>query len=587
MIFFRVRKKLSSFLTGRQKVRMAELFLLMIVGGFLEMLSVSVIVPFLTAIMDSDAFMEKWYAKLIMSIFRFRDDRSLLTFFSFTLAGLYIVKNVYLLFQKWAQNRFIYNSMFRVQKDVFAKLLMRPYEYFLYANSGELLRTINTDILEVFRLLESVLTLMTEIIVSVCLLGTVFIISPLITAAVGGVLLVLVLLITIVIQPRVKILGKNQMQSRRSMNAWLLEAVQGIKEIKIMKREGYFQRNFNKHSRDSTSAIQKHNVIALFPRYLIEMVAMSILFLTIGILILKGMPFDKLIPPIAAIAMASVRLLPSMNRISEANANMSYREPMLDSLLRHLANEEKGPQPEALPPSGKKGEARDRRIGPLKEEIRFSDITFRYANTEEDIFTGASMTIKRGESVGIVGASGAGKTTSVDILLGLLKPQGGQILVDGVDIREDMEGWLGQIGYIPQSIFMLDDSIRANVAFGVPEEKIDDERVMKALHDASLDEFIRSLPEGIHSKIGERGVRISGGQRQRIGIARALYSDPSVLVFDEATSALDNATETDIMQSINSLHGQKTMIIIAHRLTTIESCDHVYRMGDKKITAER
>ncbi len=510
MIFFRIQKKISRVLTRQQKIRVIELIILMIVGGFLEMLSVSVIVPFLSAIMDADAFMEKWYARLILSVFHFHDSTELLTFFSFALAGLYIIKNIYLIFEKWIQSRFIYNSMFRVQKDVFAKLLTRPYEYFLYANSGELLRTINSDILEVFRTLESVLTLLTEIIVSACLLGTVFFISPLITAAVGGVLLVLVFLITIVIQPRVKVLGKSQMQSRRSMNAWLLEAVQGIKEIKIMKREGYFQKNFNKHSMASCYATRKNKVIALFPRYLIEMVAMSVLFLTIGILILKGMSFEKLIPPIAAIAMASVRLLPSMNRISEANANMSYREPMLDSMLKHLDNEAKDQKQAALAQSQGKDEKHGlQKITGLKDGIRFSDITFRYANTEEDIFTHASMTIRRGESVGIVGASGAGKTTAVDILLGLLKPQGGQILVDGVDIREDMEGWLGQIGYIPQSIFMLDDSIRANVAFGVPEEKIDDERVMKALHDASLDEFIRSLPEGIHSKIGERGVRIA------------------------------------------------------------------------------
>jgi ABC-type bacteriocin/lantibiotic exporter with double-glycine peptidase domain len=221
---------------------------------------------------------------------------------------------------------------------------------------------------------------------------------------------------------------------------------------------------------------------------------------------------------------------------------------------------------------------------PVRQVIRMEDITYKYPNTDKLILDKATMEIPIGKSVGIVGASGAGKTTIVDVLLGLLKPEEGRILADGVDVSTNYKGWLKNVGYIPQTIFMTDSTIRKNVAFGVPEDEIDDEKVWQALREAALDEFVKELPEGLDTEIGERGIRLSGGQRQRIGIARALFEDPEVLVLDEATSALDNDTEAAIMDSINRLHGRKTLVIIAHRLQTIEKCDMIYNIGDGKAT---
>ena len=223
----------------------------------------------------------------------------------------------------------------------------------------------------------------------------------------------------------------------------------------------------------------------------------------------------------------------------------------------------------------------------IKEKIELKDIVYKYPNTEVLIFDHADMEIPIGKSVGIVGTSGAGKTTVVDILLGLLQLQSGEILADGVEVRDHYQSWLKNIGYIPQTIFMIDSTIRKNVAFGYADEDIDDEKVWRALKEAQLDEFVRGLPEGLDTGIGERGIRLSGGQRQRIGIARALFEDPEVLVLDEATSALDNETEAAIMDSINRLHGRKTLIIIAHRLQTIEKCDMVYRVENGKVDRER
>ena len=223
----------------------------------------------------------------------------------------------------------------------------------------------------------------------------------------------------------------------------------------------------------------------------------------------------------------------------------------------------------------------------LEKEIELNDITFAYPNTDKKIFDKADMKIPVGKSVGVVGPSGSGKTTIVDVLLGLLKPQAGTITSDGTNIMDNYEAWLAHVGYIPQTIYMLDDSIRNNIAFGVKEADIDDARVWEVLEQAQMKDFVENLPDRLDAQIGERGVRISGGQRQRLGIARALYHDPELLIFDEATSALDNDTETAIMEAIDTLHGQKTMVIIAHRLRTIENCDIIYEVKGGKITKTR
>ncbi|MGN1022323.1 MAG: ATP-binding cassette domain-containing protein, partial [Lachnospiraceae bacterium] len=288
---------------------------------------------------------------------------------------------------------------------------------------------------------------------------------------------------------------------------------------------------------------------------------------------------------IGVFGMAAARLLPSANRINTYLTNISYFTPFLDNVSDNLQQEIHDSsisyRLEDYDPSGTAKKL------PVKKTITMQDITYRYPNTDVLIFDHANVTFPVGKSIGIVGSSGGGKTTLIDIMLGLLKPEEGKILADGVDVRTNYPGWLRNIGYIPQTIYMLDTTIRKNVAFGVPDAEIDDEKVWRALKEAQLDEHVRSLPEGLDTRIGQHGIRFSGGQRQRIGIARALFEDPEVLVLDEATSALDNETEAAIMESVNRLHGRKTLIIIAHRLETIEKCDLVYRVQDRNVVRER
>lgn len=311
---------------------------------------------------------------------------------------------------------------------------------------------------------------------------------------------------------------------------------------------------------------------------MIEMITSCFVLTLIAILVVRGEEIESLIPALSAFVMAAVKLLPSANRIAGAINSIAFQEPSLDKLLENIKALEEMEDEEWNDQVNKLD---------LKQEILLKDVTFSYPNAENCVLEHANMSVPVGMSVGIVGASGAGKTTEVDIMLGLLKPQEGQVLADGVDIQTAYHAWLSHIGYIPQMIFMLDDTIRGNVAFGMDSQEVDELAVWKALEEAQLAEFVRSLPEGLDTQIGERGIRLSEGQRQRIGIARALYTDPELLIFDEATSALDNETESAIMESINALHGKKTMVIIAHRLTTIEECDMVYRVENGGIERER
>lgn len=584
MSIIRVLKKFNSIFSRRQKLRVLGLAFLMFLGGLLEMLSVSLVLPFMNAVMEPEATMGKWYAKLICGVFGIEEPRTFLLVAAIVLALVYILKNAYLLLEFDIQYRFVYGNMISMQSRVLDSYIHRPYEFFRRVGSGEIVRIINTDIPNTFYLLTSILNILTEIAASALLAATIALIAPQVTLCMAAILLALLLVINQFVKPVLRKAGVKLQEAGAGMNKWLIQSIQGIKEVKIMSRETYFQNSFDAHGAGYVDSLRKNGIYSTMPRFLIEAVSMSAMFLVVAFLILQGNDLLTIVPMLTAVAMAAIRLLPSANRISAGMAAIAYYEPMLDKMIENLKEIEPD---DRTAEHGTESMTGNTAIRPLQNEICFDKISFHYSDAETNVLSDASMTIRRGESVGVVGESGSGKTTAIDILLGLLRPQEGQVLVDGVDITADMKGWHEQIGYIPQLIFMLDDTIRRNVSFGEKDEDISDEAVWRALEDASLADFVRSLPKGLDTEIGERGVRLSGGQRQRIGIARALYRNPEILVFDEATSALDNATEAEIMESVRHLQGQKTMIIIAHRLTTIEHCDHVYRVENGGIARER
>lgn len=568
-------KKFRQLLNRHQKGRIVVLLILMIVGAFFETFSVSLMLPLVSAIMQPDIIETNPAVAWVCGLLDLHSHRTFALVCIIALIGMFIFKDVFLALEYYVQARFVNNNRFATQCRLFDAYLHRNYEYFLSAHSGEILRVIQNDVNEVFNTLSVFLVMATELVVSGALVITVFVISPLMTAFVAAMMLFMMVLITKVLKPILHRAGVAVQQGNASVNKWLIQAINGIKEVKVAQREGFFLSHFEKNGKELVHATKINAVAQRIPQLLIEMASVCSALAVIAILIYRGQPMETLIPALSVFAMAAVKLLPGANRIVSAMNAVTYSEPALDKLLENLNALENFVE------SRDESDSEGRLL--LEHEIAMKDISYCYPGSDKRVLEKADMAIPVGKSVGIVGTSGAGKTTAVDLLLGLLAPCEGQVTADGVDVRSAYRAWLSHIGYIPQMIFMLDGSIRENVAFGYNGTDKEDVRLWKALEEAQLADFVRTLPDGVDTQIGERGVRLSGGQRQRIGIARALFMNPDVLVFDEATSALDNETEEMIMGSINALHGRKTMIIIAHRLTTIEGCDMVYRVENGKV----
>lgn len=573
-------KKLSSILDRQQKVKIMGLTVMIFIGGLLETAGVSLILPLLSAILDEKSFAENPYVIWFMDLFGFEEIRSFIYLLLFALIFMYVFKCLYLIMSTYVQSRFVNKNRARCTTNLLSQFLHRPYEYYLYAETSVMVRTIYGDMDNIFNLLLQCMGLMAELIVCACLGIFLLFVDFKMMLMVVGLLFAVTVISAKVIKPKLNSLGDNSRDAQAGMYKWILQSATGIKDVKVQNKEDYFTSRY----RESVEAYGQnqigYNVLTNLPRLLIESMAIVAILLYVAICMASGVNLASLLPTISAFALAAMRLLPSVNRVNTYIANIAYYESALNYIYENVNTDEMSRQEEL---DAYRLAHPNTEVIELKNEIRLKGITFAYPNTEKKIFDGADMTIPVGKSIGVVGASGSGKTTIIDVLLGLLKVQEGTVTSDGKDIFVNYEAWLKHVGYIPQSIYMLDDSIRNNIAFGVKEEEIDDARIWKVLEEAQMKEFVEELPEKLDAQIGERGVRISGGQRQRLGIARALYHDPELLIFDEATSALDNDTETAIMEAIDALHGQKTLVIIAHRLRTIENCDMIYEVKDGKI----
>ena len=577
-------RKFGIILNKQQKIRVCIIMAMMVIGAFLETLGVGLILPLISVITDEDFIVTNPYANLICQWLHINSAKTFVMTMIIALICIYILKNIYLFVEYFVQWRFVCNNRFGTQQQLMQQYLSQSYEYFLNSESGEIIRVINDDVTRTFTLLSTILNFFTEAVISVALVITIIVTDPMMavltTVVLGGVLV----LVNRILKPILRNAGIRYQNSVAESNKWMIQSISGIKEVKVSRSEKLFLKQFSIYGKKAIDAEKVNNVLNNVPRLSIEAFGISSMLAVIAILMCMGREINAMLPQLTAFAMAAVRLLPSVNRMSTALNTMAYYEPSLDKMIENLqgANLQRVIEKKSLFAEKQENDLNAH----TANKIELCDITYYYPHGEYPVLEHANMVVISGQSVGIVGASGAGKTTAIDILLGLLQPQSGCVKVDGQDIRENYAGWLNQLSYIPQTIFMLDDTIRANVAFGVVAEEIDDNQVWKALEEAQLKEFVQSLPEGLDTSIGERGVRLSGGQRQRIGIARALYSDPQLLIFDEATSALDIETESAIMESINALHGKKTLIIIAHRLTTIKECDVIYKVENGKIVME-
>ncbi|MFR6332703.1 MAG: ABC transporter ATP-binding protein [Eisenbergiella sp.] len=581
----KILKKMNVLLDGKQKAKMGGIVVLMIIGAALEACSIGLVIPIITTLLDPEAVNGEGY---LGDIYRFLGMKSTSQFtivMLLVIIAAFVVKNVFLYFQNVVQLRFVYTNQFATSRRMMINFMERPYEYYLNADTSVIQRSITSDVNNMYGLILSSLQLLSEIIMFLVLVIVLMTQDPMMILTIALLLVIVLLVIKCILKPIMIKAGEDNQEYYSGLYKWIDQSVMGIKEIKIANKESYFINEYSKCGAGYVGAVQKYNIYNATPRLLIETVCIAGLVLYLILQIASGKEVAAMITQIGVFAVAAMRLLPSANRINNYLTSISYFEPFFmgvsDNLQEEINDRSVNYDAEAY-------EARKEiKKLPVLKKIELKDIVYKYPNTDVLIFNHADMEIPVGCSVGVVGTSGAGKTTIIDVLLGLLNIQEGSILADGVEVREHYEEWLKNIGYIPQTIFMIDASIRKNVAFGVPDEEIDDNKVWQALKEAQLDEFVRGLPEGLDTGIGVRGIRLSGGQRQRIGIARALFEDPEVLVLDEATSALDNETEAAIMDSINRLHGRKTLIIIAHRLQTIEKCDMVYRVENGQIARER
>lgn len=574
--------KVRAIFDRKQKWQLVGLGIMIFIGGLLETLGVSAMIPVVQALLAPDELMG--YIDRIPVVKNLCDALSITTVKQVTMAllygmmAIYVIKNLYILLLTYMQNTFITKNRNRMISRVMAEFLNRPYEKYLGADIPTVFRITDSDIPQTFSLILAMLQLASEVVVS-CLIFMVLLLNdPGMTLFIIAVFGLLTLFIVKVFKPRLNRIGAKNQAIQSRIAKWRIQATYGLKDVKVLNREEFYVRNYYETGKVGAEVARNYAVLNNMPRLLIETVFIVSVLGFLVVYINGGGDITAMVTTISAFAIAAVRVLPSVNRINTYITEIAYTQPSLDFVYDNL---QEGMKTDAML-AERRAYSQVEKLK-LDHQIELDHISFHYPDSDKNIFEDAHMIVPKGKSVGIIGTSGAGKSTIVDILLGLLHAQTGMITCDGVDIFKNYESWLAQIGYIPQSIYLIDESIRDNIAFGIDADKIDEKRIWEVLEEAQLKEFVEELPEGLDTTIGDRGVRLSGGQRQRIGIARALYNDPEILVFDEATSALDNDTEAAVMEAVNSFHGRKTMIIIAHRLNTIEKCDMIYKVENMKL----
>jgi ATP-binding cassette subfamily C protein len=557
-------KKMWELQEPRLRLKFVLIIALMTVAAAMEMVGIGALLPIISVMQDPTQI---GAIKILSNLSSALGNPSSQEFFVamlLVLLAFFVFKNVYLVCLDLFQYKFWSHMQAKLSTALISSYLHRPYTFHLQVNTAQLIRNATTEVNSVFYyVFVPIGTLVTEcLVVSALFLLIVFIdpIAALILTLAGGSLLYAFYWI---FRDRMFQIGQHLQDSSGKMIQYAQEGLGGVKEIKVMGREEYFKNAFSVHVEKYSRALRRASVLHNFPGHVLETIFIAIF---VGILITLAMmnKVNDAIPLIGVYAAAAFRLIPSLNRMMTAVNRLKQGGVSLQLVVAELS------VPEGLPDSSPSL--------PLSfhEDIRLVDVDFRYPNAESDALSNISLRIARGEMVGFVGKSGSGKTTVVDCILGLLTPSAGKVLVDGVDIQGHLASWRSQIGYIPQHIYLTDDSLKNNIALGLADEVIDLKRIWSALEAAQLAEFVRELPDGLETAIGERGVRLSGGQRQRIGIARAMYYDPSVLILDEATSALDNDTERAIVGTLGALKHTKTIMVIAHRMTTIVDCDRVF-----------
>lgn len=570
-------KKISYVLDRRQKIQLVLLLFTILIGAIVELMGITLILPIVSIAMDPSVIDETWYLIIIRDTFGLFEVKEMLLFLASLLIAVYIFKNIYITYMYNAQYHFTYDNQRVLAIKLMDCYMHQKYQFHVSKNVAELQRNITNDVNGFYTVVLNVLQFLTEISVCTFLVVSLMMEDVMATSMVAILVVIFVLFFARFFK---KVLGKKGEQSRdlnALVNKWILQSFSGIKEIKVINAEQFFIDNYDKHYKESVTIKRQQSILTFIPRPIMETVCISGLLITLIIrLVLGDGDITAFIPTLSVFVMAAFRMLPAFNRITGYLGTIMFNLPSIHAVYDDLMEIEQLMKE-------KEQDKHDIAEITLNDAIRMEKLSFKYPENDKWILENVDLEIPKNTSVAFVGSSGAGKTTAADVILGLLEPQSGKVTIDGKDIKEHMHAWHNCIGYIPQTIYLMDDTIRANITFGVPEDEIDEKQIRKALEEAQLDVFVDSLKDGLDTVIGDRGVKLSGGQRQRIGIARALYRNPKVLILDEATSALDNETEKEVMAAIDGLHGTRTLIVIAHRLSTIEKCDEIYEVGNGRI----
>jgi ABC-type multidrug transport system fused ATPase/permease subunit len=556
--------------TNSDRIAFIRIVVMVIVGMFLETISLGIVVPII-GILTQDDYQQKY--PFIVDIFGNLSREELISAVMVAMVLIYVVRSLFLFWSLWIQKGFSASVSGRLSQSLFSIYLRQPYMFHLQRNSSTLMRNAKNATSVVTCGVDPFLVLLTDGLVAIAMFALLIAVEPVGTLAV----LLVFGLSTFVFQRttrrRIDNWGYQVDYHETKILQHLQEGFGGAKDVKVLGRENEFLSQHEKHLGESIRINRIYNVILTLPRSFMEIITIVGLCLLVVSMVVRGRELADIVPILGLFAAAAFRVMPSINRLLMATQTLIFNRSIIASVYKDFLLD--SPESHSL-----KSETK------FATQLELTDVSFKYPTAATASLQNVSLVVKRGEAVGFVGPSGAGKSTLVDVILGLFAPTSGVVKVDGQDVQQNLRNWQNQIGYVPQAIYLTDDTLRRNVAFGLNDENIDDNLVRNAIRLAQLEEFVATLPEKLETVVGERGVRLSGGQRQRIGIARALYHNPSVLVLDEATSSLDTPTEHGVMQAVQALQGSKTVLIVAHRLSTVEYCDRLYKIENARITEE-
>lgn len=569
-------EKFRFILTTQQKIYFWIVLLMSIMAAGLEVLGVAAIVPILNMMLDMELTREKWYVRPFIDLFHIETDQEVIRLICCGVIAIYFFKNIYNIFYNWVYLKYANKVQRELSFRVLDAYMKQGYIFFVENNTSALLQGLNGDISAVYNIIKSIYAVLTKAFTIICIGIYIFIqFSDLAVVLCGLTVLCLVLLQVFYRKP-MSVNGRMNRQLAQMAYKISIEAIQGNKEIIAMHKQDYFSKYYTKVIAERNKTNVKVELGTLSPAYVIEMICIVGMMTAIAVKIGRVDDVSGLITNLSTIAVGAFRILPALGGITSGINTITMYTTQLNGTYHTLQTVKRLEEKEK-----EKGTNETlRELVRFEKELEVCGVTFGYPGGEGNVLNRVDLRIKKGESIALIGPSGAGKTTLADILLGLLKPQEGKVLMDGKDIGELGENWSRIVGYVPQTMYLIDDTVKNNVAFGEPEQEIDETRVWEVLRIAQMDTYIKGLKNGIDTKVGEMGVNFSGGQRQRMAIARALYRNPDILILDEATAALDNETEAEVMRAIEALQGYKTLIIVAHRLTTIKKCDIIYEVKD-------